>query len=127
MPRDPDEILNLKEFAEATGLDPRPVRRIAAELGGKRSGRLWLFRWGTAMEFFSNANTDKIEARQCMAGKSLCERQADRQPTIPARKKGRPGMAGGKRVGGGTEAAISCECDDPFGLRAAYAMGKNVS
>ena len=125
MSRDPDELLNLKQFCKATGLDPRTVKKIAVALGGKRVGRLWIFRWGTAMEFFSNANTDE-KVRQSMARASLCEREAGCQQTVPERKKGRPGMAGCKTMGGGRKTETLGRGDDPFGLREALTVGRIV-
>lgn len=47
-----DDILTLTEVAAALRLDPRTVRRVASELGGRRCGSRWRFRWGTVMEWF---------------------------------------------------------------------------
>ena len=45
-----DDVLSLDEVATALRLDRRTVRRVAFQLGGKRFGRRWRFRWGTVME-----------------------------------------------------------------------------
>ena len=46
----PDSILTLAEVAQALRLDPRTVKRVAGELGGKRIGNRWRFQWGRVLE-----------------------------------------------------------------------------
>ena len=48
----PDAILTLDEVSDALRLDPRTVKRVAEELGGKRIGRRWRFQWGRVLEYF---------------------------------------------------------------------------
>ena len=56
MVRNLDAILTLKEVAQALRLDPRTVKEVAFALGGRRIGYRWRFRWGTVLEYFSNAD-----------------------------------------------------------------------
>lgn len=49
---DHDDILTLKEVAERLKLDVRSVGLVAYDLGGKRIGKSWRFKWGTVLKFF---------------------------------------------------------------------------
>ena len=42
----PDDILSLREIAKELKLDPRTIKPIASQLGGRRIGYRWRFRWG---------------------------------------------------------------------------------
>ena len=125
MAREPDTILNLKQLSEAMGLDPRTLRMIADQLGGKRVGRRLLFRWGTVMEYF-NANTAEKNG-ECVASASIRGRKADSQQDFSERKKGRARMEGSKRMGRTAKNAIPCGGEDPFGLRSALDLGRGLS
>lgn len=122
MAREPDTILNLKQLSEAMGLDPRTLRMIADQLGGKRVGsRLLLFRWGTVMEYF-NANTAEKNG-ECVASASVRGRKTDSQQDISERKKGRARMERSKSMGRTTKGGIPCGGEDPFGLRSSLGLG----
>ena len=58
-----DDILTLREVAAALRLDPRTVRLVASDLGGRRLGSRWRFRWGTVMECFNAYATETSEQR----------------------------------------------------------------
>lgn len=128
----PEEFLTLAEVAEKLRLDPRTVRRVASILGGKRIGNRWRFKWGTVMEYFSNADFETGQ-RQSLDGAGGDGRQAGGLQDVPARKKARPELAGSQRVGGrtaktgrgGSTPGPSGESrtDDPYGLRAALGLG----
>ena len=126
MPYEPDDILNLSEVADYLRLDPRIVLRVASQLGGRRTGRRWRFRYGDVTEFF-HANITQNQ-RQRVDGESCRGRQAGCLSTVSARKKGRPGMEGRKRMVGGTvKNRVGSKGDgansDPFGLRNALGLG----
>ena len=70
MPAD-DDLLTLTEVSAALRLDPRTVRRVASRIGGKRIGRCWRFRWGTVMEYFSDAYLEKRPGQR-LAGQCRC-------------------------------------------------------
>ena len=99
MVRNLDAILTLKEVAQALRLDPRTVKEVAFALGGRRIGYRWRFRWGTVLEYFSNADVETGQ-RKLLDGESRRERQADSLQNVPGREKAWPGMAGRKRMGG---------------------------
>jgi hypothetical protein len=118
-----DDILTLKELAAALRLDPKTVNRVGYKLGGKRFGNRWRFRWGSAMEYFSNADIEDGQKNPCLDGKGGNGRETDRLQDVSIWEKTRPGMAGGKRMGGTTKNKSARGAQDPYGLRAAYAMG----
>lgn len=122
----PDKIMNLKELAQALSLDPRSVRRIALELGGRRIGTCWRFRWGEIMEYFSDAYFEK-RSRQCVAGEGDCTRQNGGHEILSRRSPQRARMDGRKKMGDRKKKGISCgigEEADAHGLRAAYELGR---
>ncbi|WP_077071226.1 hypothetical protein [Mailhella massiliensis] len=84
-----DEILTLKEVAQALRLDPRTVKEVAFALGGRRIGYRWRFRWGTVLEYFSNADVETRQ-RKLLGGESHRERQADSLQNVPGREKHGP-------------------------------------
>ena len=130
--RAPDDFLTLDELANALRLDPRTVKRVAYALGGKRFGNRWRFKWGSVMEYFSNANFE-TEKRQSLDGEGGYRRQAGGLQDVSARQETRPGVAGRKRVGGGTAQAGrsgptahadgAAASPDPYGLRTALGLG----
>ena len=99
MAHDENKILTLKEVAQELRLDPRTVKEVAFALGGRRIGYRWRFRWGTVLEYFSNADVETGQ-RKLLDGESHRERQADSLQNVPGREKAWPGMAGRKRMGG---------------------------
>jgi hypothetical protein len=119
----PDDILTLGAVAEKLHLDPRTVKRIASLLGGKRIGNRWRFKWGNVLEYFNNADIE-TEQRQSLDGAGGDRRQASRLQDVSPRKERRPGVAGRKRMGGGTTPTGNGWSDDPYGLRKAYALGQ---
>ncbi len=84
-----DEILTLKEVAQALRLDPRTVKEVALALGGRRIGYRWRFRWGTVLEYFSNADVETGQGK-LLDGESHCERQAGSLQNVPGREKHGP-------------------------------------
>ena len=92
-----DEILTLKEVAQALRLDPRTVKEVAFALGGRRIEYRWRFRWGTVLEYFSNADVETGQ-RKLLDGESHRERQADSLQNVSGWEKAWPGMAGRKRM-----------------------------
>lgn len=104
-----NEILTLKEVAFA--------------LGGRRIGYRWRFRWGTVLEYFSNADVETRQ-RKLLDGESHRERQAGSLQNVPGREKAWPGMAGRKRMGGRAKKARTGRDDDPHGIRTAYGVGR---
>ena len=85
--RDPDDILSLAELAKVLQLDPRTVKRVATQLGGKCFGTRWRFRWGTVMRYFNNAN-DPERPRKPVDGQDQYQRRAGGEPDVSGRKKG---------------------------------------
>ena len=73
MPHDVNKIMTLKEVAQALCLDPRTVKEVAFVLGGRRIGYRWRFRWGTVLEYFSNADV-KTGQEKLLDGESHHER-----------------------------------------------------
>ena len=118
-----NEILTLKEVAQALRLDPRTVKEVAFALGGRRIGYRWRFRWGTVLEYFSNADVETRQ-RKLLDGESHRERQAGSLQNVPGREKAWPGMAGRKRMGGRAKKTRTGRDDDPHGIRTAYGMGR---
>ena len=123
MPYTPDAILTLKEVANALRLDPRTVKEVAFYLGGRRIGYRWRFRWGTVLEYFSNADVETGQ-RKLLDSKSHRERQADSLQNVPGREKAWPGMASCKRMGGRAKKTRTGWDDDPHGIRTAYDVGR---
>ena len=122
----PNEILDLKKLSKRLDLDRRTVGHIAYELGGRRFGNRWRFRWGSVLESFNNAYIETGQ-KKLLDGASVLGRQADCVQDVSARKEGRPGMEGRKAMGGGTAQNCLGEQDDPYGLREAYIVGKRLS
>lgn len=120
---DLDTILTLQQVAHRLRLDPRTVKKIAYLLGGRRIGYRWRFRWGTVLEYFSNADVETGQ-RKLLDGESHRERQAGSLQNVPGREKAWPGMAGRKRMGGRAKKARAGGDDDPHGIRTAYSMGR---
>lgn len=120
----PDSILSLKQLAKALRVDPRAITRIASQLGGRRFGRSWRFRWGTVMEYFNAYETQK--QRWQLAGEGSDQRPAGGQQTFSGRPEKRPRMDGGKEMGSGAEGGTfkkHDEAGDAFGLRIALGLG----
>lgn len=115
---DLDTILTLQQVAHRLRLDPRTVKKIAYLLGGRRIGYRWRFRWGTVLEYFSNADVETGQ-RKLLDGESHRERQAGSLQNVPGREKAWPGMAGRKRMGGRAKKARTGGDDDPHGIRTA--------
>lgn len=82
MAHDENKILTLKEVAQELRLDPRTVKEVAFALGGRRIGYRWRFRWGTVLEYFSNADVETGQ-RKLLDGESHRERQADSLQNVP--------------------------------------------
>lgn len=118
-----NSILTLKELAEELRLDPRTVKRVASELGGRRIGNRWRFRWGTVMETFNNAHVTQRQ-RQRLVGQGNGERQAGSLQDVPARQERRSRMEGRKTMGGRTDPVGAGGSGDPYGLGTAYVLGK---
>lgn len=122
----PDSILTLPEVAQALRLDQRIVSHIALELGGRRIGRRWRFRWGTVMEFFNNANFEK-RSRECVAGESDNKWTNLGHQVFPSRSEKRAGMDGRAEMGSGKEKGIASghrkKEEDAFGLRDILGLG----
>ena len=123
MERNLDAILTLKEVAQALRLDPRTVKEVALALGGRRIGYRWRFRWGTVLEYFSNADVETGQGK-LLDGESHRERQAGSLQNVPGREKAWPGMAGRKRMGGRAKKDRTGRDDDPHGIRTAYGVGR---
>lgn len=123
MVRNLDAILTLKEVAQALRLDPRTVKEVAFALGGRRIGYRWRFRWGTVLEYFSNADVETGQGK-LLDGESHRERQTGSLQNVPGREKAWPGMAGRKRMGGRAKKTRTGRDDDPHGIRTAYGVGR---
>ena len=83
----PDAILSLTQMAEALHLDRKTVVRLASVLGGRRFGRRWRFRWGSAMEVF-NANANQGQGNAWLARVIINGQEVDSRIFPPGRKKG---------------------------------------
>lgn len=119
----PDDVVDLRVLEIKFDLDPRTIKPIASQLGGRRIGNRWRFRWGTVMEAFSDADSSKGQ-RQRLVGQGDSGRQAGGLQDVPARPERRPGMEGRKRVGGNNSEGIQAErTPDPYGLRKALGVG----
>lgn len=120
----PDDILTLTELAAAFRLDPRTVKKVAHELGGKRFGRCLLFRWGTVMESF-DANPSEGQ-RELLDGASCDRRKNSRHSLFSTGPQKGAGMDKRKSVGGGAQKRIAGspeqKAGDPYGLRAALGL-----
>ena len=81
-----DDVLNLAQLAKALDLDPRTVKPLACELGGKRFGRIWKFRWGTVMESFNAHDTKR--SGQCVDGQGQHQRLAGGEPDVYRSQEG---------------------------------------
>lgn len=126
----PDSILTLTEVSQALRLDQRIVSRIASQLGGKRVGRYWRFRWGTVMEYFSDANIEERSGKR-LAGQSDNKRRNSGQQVFSGGSEKRAGMDGRETMGDSKEKRNSGknqpEYPDAYGLRAALGLGGEVS
>ena len=111
---DPDAILTLQEVAAALRLDARTLsREVRLAMGGKTFGRCWRFLWANVQEYM-HANTQTGQGRT-MDGPCTSQQWTTGVQDVPGRAQGRPGVAGGKAMGGGhTTAGINK--DNPFGL-----------
>lgn len=65
------------------------LKEVAFALGGRRIGYRWRFRWGTVLEYFSNADVETRQ-RKLLGGESHRERQADSLQNVPGREKHGP-------------------------------------
>ena len=121
----PDAILTLNQMTEALHLDRKTVVRLASMLGGRRFGRCWRFRWGSAMEVF-NANANQGQG-ECVAGQSDNQRGGGGQQDISAGQEKRPGVDGSAKVGNQKKNRNSqrakTQDSDPYGLGAALGLG----
>ncbi len=121
----PDAILSLTQISRALNLDRKTVVRLASDLGGRRFGRRWRFRWGSVMEVF-NANANQIQ-RQCLAGQSDNQRPGGGQQDISARAQEGPGMDTSPKVGaqkkGRNSQCPEARAGDSYGLRSALGLG----
>ena len=93
-------------MAQALRLDQRIVSHIALELGGRRIGRRWRFRWGTVMEFFNNANFEK-RSRNAWLARVIINGQILDTQVFPSRSEKRAGMDGRAEMGSGKEKVAS--------------------
>ena len=122
----PDSILTLSEVSQALRLDQRIVSRIALQLGGKRVGRYWRFRWGTVMEYFSDANIEERSWKR-LAGQSDHKRRNSGQLVLSGRSEKGARMDGRKEMGDSKKKGNSGKNQpgqtDTFGLRAALGLG----
>ena len=118
----PDDVLTLRQVALRLQLDPRTVKRVASALGGRRIGYRWRFKWGAVLEYFNNADIE-TEQRKALDGAGGHRRQAGCLQDVSTGKKGRPGMAGRKRVGGGATSTGAGGYSDPNGLGKAFGLG----
>lgn len=69
-----DAILTLRQVAAKLRLDPRTLRGVAVDMGGRRFGRCWRFHWGAVMEYFTNAKF-AYRQKQSMARKGYGKRK----------------------------------------------------
>ena len=126
----PDDILTLREVARALRVDPRTVRRIAFALGGKRFGCSWRFRWGTVMEYFKNANTEK-RPRRYLAGSCADQGQDCRLESFSSRQAERARMDRGQKLGNpakkGNSGRFGGKAEDAHGLGAILGVGEQLS
>ena len=118
----PDDFLTLKQLARVLKLDPRTVKRVAFQLGGRRMGQCWRFNWGAVLEFF-HADIETRQGRP-LAGPRGAGRKTDRLQNVPSRKKIRAAMAGRKKMGRGTACKGDSGTGDPHGLGTAYGLGE---
>ena len=121
----PDAILSLTQMAEALHLDRKTVVRLASVLGGRRFGRRWRFRWGSAMEVF-NANANQGPG-QCLAGQGSNQWPGGGQQDFSARAQERPGVDAGQTMGNrkkkGNSSGSNSQDGDAYGLRSALGLG----
>lgn len=121
----PDAILTLTEISKALHLDRKTVVRLASELGGRRFGRRWRFRWGSVMEVF-NANANQSQG-ECLAGQSSNQWPGGGQQDISARAQERHGVDAGPAMGNrkkkGNPAGAGKQESDAYGLRSALGLG----
>ncbi len=121
----PDAILSLKQMAEALHLDRKTVVRLASVLGGRRFGRRWRFRWGSAMEVF-NANANQGQG-QCLACQGSNQWSGGGQQDFSTRAQERPGMDAGQTMGNrkkkGNSQSPKQQDGDAYGLRSALGLG----
>ena len=86
MSRDAKKIMTLKEVAQELRLNPRTVKEVAFALGGRRIGYRWRFRWGTVLEYFSNADVETGQ-RKLLDDESHREQQANSLHHVSGREK----------------------------------------
>lgn len=126
----PDDILTLREVARALRVDPRTVRRIAFTLGGKRFGCSWRFRWGTVMEYFKNANTEK-RPRRYLACACPDQWQDSRFEGFSSRQAERARMESRPKLGNSAKrrnfGRYGEEAEDTHGLGAILGVGEQLS
>ncbi len=118
-----DDFLSLRQVSKKLGLDPRTVKRVAYDLGGRRFGNRWRFNWGTVMEYFKNAKFESGQ-RKPMVGKGSNRREASYLQILSSREEARTGMESCQGMGGEAESSCSTGSCDPFGLRKAYLVGR---
>ena len=121
----PDAILSLNQMAAALHLDRKTVVRLASMLGGRRFGRRWRFRWGSAMEVF-NANANQGQG-ECLAGQSDNQWAGGGQQDFSSWAQERPRVDAGAPVGDrkkkGNSRSSKSQDGDAYGLRAALGLG----
>ena len=122
---DDDDILSTIQLAKRLEVDPKAIRRVASLIGGRRIGYRWKFRWGTVKEFFKNAYFETGQG-QLLDGPCEGKWQADCEPLLWLWKERRPRVEGSEGMGGGTNKSANVWGQDPFGLRAAYLMGREL-
>lgn len=119
----PDEFLSLKELARRLNLDPRTVKRVAFQLGGRRMGQCWRFNWGAVLEYFRYADTETRQGEP-LVGPRRDQRKTNHLQNVPSREKIRPTVEGRKELGGGRARESPSGEGDPHGLGQAYGLGE---
>jgi len=122
---DDDDILSTIQLAKRLEVDPKAIRRVASLIGGRRIGYRWKFRWGTVKEFFKNAYFETGQG-QLLDGPGEGKWQADCEPLLWLWKERRPRVEGCEGMGGGANKSANVWGQDPFGLRAAYLVGREL-
>ena len=122
---DDDDILSTIQLAKRLEVDPKAIRRVASLIGGRRIGYRWKFRWGTVKEFFKNAYFETGQG-QLLDGPGEDKWQADCEPLLWLWKERRPRVADCEGMGGGANKSANVWGQDPFGLRAAYLVDREL-
>lgn len=96
-----DDILDVAQLAKELNLDQRTIKRVASQLGGRRFGNRWRFKWATVLEYFSNADSEKRQ-RQQVDGTHNNRWQANSLQDVSSRQEIWPRMESCEGVGGAT-------------------------